>query len=80
MMLLPYRGRKSGQAYTVPMINFWIQDQDGEFIATTSKKGRIWWRNIWMWELTSVVLSTWMISLQLQPAQFSWSPDQKMIN
>lgn len=46
MMLMTYKGRKSGQVFSVPMNYFRIRDQSGEFLATTSKKERVWWRNL----------------------------------
>ncbi|MBN1668850.1 MAG: nitroreductase family deazaflavin-dependent oxidoreductase [Anaerolineales bacterium] len=42
MLLVNYTGRKSGQAYRVP-VNYL---PDGELLYTTSQLSRVWWRNL----------------------------------
>lgn len=42
MMLITYAGRKSGKVYITP-VNF---SRNGDVLTTTSKKNRIWWRNL----------------------------------
>ena len=42
MMLMTYKGRKSGKFYTTPM-NFLPM---GEALYTTSTRERVWWRNL----------------------------------
>ena len=46
MMLITYTGRKSGLQYTTPVNYFPAQDEQGEYLATTSMAERIWWRNL----------------------------------
>ena len=46
MMLMTYTGRKSGRQYEVPMNYFPIHENGSEFLATTSKPERVWWRNL----------------------------------
>ncbi len=43
MMLISYRGRKTGKPYTVPVS--YAVDEDGALL-TTSFKTRAWWRNL----------------------------------
>ena len=46
MMLITYKGRKSGKPYTTPVNYLRIaQDQD-QFLATTSSRDRVWWRSL----------------------------------
>jgi len=46
MMLISFTGRKSGKRYTTP-VNYWhMPDEGGEYLATTSQKDRLWWRNL----------------------------------
>jgi deazaflavin-dependent oxidoreductase (nitroreductase family) len=46
IMLISYTGRKSGQRYSTP-VNYWrMSDEDGEYLATTSQKDRLWWHNL----------------------------------
>jgi deazaflavin-dependent oxidoreductase (nitroreductase family) len=42
MMLITYTGRKSGQAYTIP-VNYL---REGDLFTTTSFRQRTWWRNL----------------------------------
>ncbi len=42
MMLITYTGRKSGQAYTIP-VNYLRTD---DIFTTTSYRQRTWWRNL----------------------------------
>lgn len=42
VMLMTYRGRKSGKSYTVPM-NYHVIDNQ---LYTLSSKDRVWWRNL----------------------------------
>ena len=46
MMLISYEGRKSGKSYSTPVNYLRLQDQEGEFLATTSLRERVWWRNL----------------------------------
>jgi deazaflavin-dependent oxidoreductase (nitroreductase family) len=46
MMLISYTGRKSGKEYTTPVNYFQATDELGDYFATTSKSGRVWWRNL----------------------------------
>ncbi|MBN1146119.1 MAG: nitroreductase family deazaflavin-dependent oxidoreductase [Anaerolineales bacterium] len=46
MMLISYTGRKSGKSYTTPVNYLRMTDERGEFLATTSQKERLWWRNL----------------------------------
>jgi hypothetical protein len=46
MMLISYTGRKSGKAYTIPVNYLRMRDEEGEFLAITSQKERLWWRNL----------------------------------
>jgi deazaflavin-dependent oxidoreductase (nitroreductase family) len=46
MMLITYTGRKSGEQHTTPVNYFPAQDEQGEYLATTSLAERIWWRNL----------------------------------
>jgi len=46
MMLISFTGRKSGKRYATP-VNYWrMADEHGEYLATTSQKDRLWWRNL----------------------------------
>ena len=42
MMLMTYKGRKSGKSYTTPMNYLAV----GEVLYTISSRDRIWWRNL----------------------------------
>jgi len=42
MMLMTYKGRKSGQSFTVPMNYLAI----GDALYTISTRERVWWRNL----------------------------------
>ena len=46
MMLISYTGRKSGKSYTTPVNYLRMKDERGDFLATTSQKERVWWRNL----------------------------------
>jgi len=46
MMLITYRGRKSGKKYSTPVNYFPARDEQGEYLATTSLAERTWWRNL----------------------------------
>jgi deazaflavin-dependent oxidoreductase (nitroreductase family) len=46
MMLISYAGRKSGKLYTTPVNYLRLQDQEGEFLAITSLRERVWWHNL----------------------------------
>ena len=46
MMLISYTGRKSGNSYTIPVNYLRMRDEEGEFLAITSQKERVWWRNL----------------------------------
>jgi deazaflavin-dependent oxidoreductase (nitroreductase family) len=46
MMLISYTGRKSGKSYTIPVNYLCMEDEEGEFLAITSQKERVWWRNL----------------------------------
>ena len=46
MMLITYTGWKSGKTYTVPVNYYRVQGNTGEYIATTSKRDRVWWRSL----------------------------------
>ena len=42
MLLISYRGRRSGKPYTVP-VNF---IREGDILLVTSYRNRTWWRNL----------------------------------
>lgn len=42
LMLITYRGRKSGKTYTMP-VNY---VRDGDVLIVVSEADRIWWRNL----------------------------------
>jgi deazaflavin-dependent oxidoreductase (nitroreductase family) len=42
MMLMTYKGRKSGKGYTIPMNYLEI----GDVLYTISSRERVWWRNM----------------------------------
>lgn len=42
MMLMTYRGRKSGMSYTIPMSYL----ENGDVLYTISSRDRVWWRNL----------------------------------
>lgn len=42
MMILTYRGRKSGKTYSTPVSYL----QEGQTLTTTSSRERTWWRNL----------------------------------
>jgi deazaflavin-dependent oxidoreductase (nitroreductase family) len=42
MMLMTYKGRKSGKTYTVPMGYL----ENGDALYTISSRDRVWWRNL----------------------------------
>jgi deazaflavin-dependent oxidoreductase (nitroreductase family) len=42
MMLMTYRGRKSGKSYTIPMSYL----ENGDVLYTISSRDRVWWRNL----------------------------------
>lgn len=46
MMIINFRGRKSGKAYSTPVNYFRASDEQGEFLVTFSKPERVWWRNL----------------------------------
>jgi deazaflavin-dependent oxidoreductase (nitroreductase family) len=46
MMLISYTGRKSRKRYTTPVNYLRMSDEYGEYLATTSQKDRLWWRNL----------------------------------
>jgi len=45
-MLMTYTGRKSGKTFTTPMNYLRMQDDEGEYLLTTSTRERTWWRNL----------------------------------
>jgi deazaflavin-dependent oxidoreductase (nitroreductase family) len=45
-MLMTYQGRKSGKTYTTPVNYLRMQDSEGQYLLTTSKRDRTWWRNL----------------------------------
>ena len=46
MMLITYKGRKSGKPYSTPVNYLELEDTEGKYLATMSLKGRVWWRNL----------------------------------
>jgi len=44
--LITYTGQKSGNKFTTPVYYLSFQDSGGEFLATTSQRDRVWWRNL----------------------------------
>ena len=46
MMLISFRGRKSGKAYSTPVNYFRAPGEQGEYLVTFSKPERVWWRNL----------------------------------
>jgi deazaflavin-dependent oxidoreductase (nitroreductase family) len=45
-MLITYKGRKSGKAFTTPVNYLRLSDEQGEYLATTSYRERTWWRSL----------------------------------
>ena len=46
LMLITYKGRKSGKPYSTPVNYLELEDIEGKYLATMSLKGRVWWRNL----------------------------------
>ena len=46
MMLVTVTGRKSGKQFTTPVNFLRLEDDSGEYLLTTSLRGRTWWRNL----------------------------------
>ncbi len=46
MMIISFRGRKSGKAYSTPVNYFRAPGEQGEYLVTFSKPERVWWRNL----------------------------------
>ena len=46
MMLIIYKGRKSGKTYSTPVNYLELVDTEGKYLAAMSLKGRVWWRNL----------------------------------
>ena len=45
-MIISFRGRKSGKAYSTPVNYFRAPGEQGEYLVTFSKPERVWWRNL----------------------------------
>lgn len=46
MMIISFRGRKSGKGYSTPVNYFRAPGEQGEYLVTFSKPERVWWRNL----------------------------------
>ena len=46
MMLITYTGRKSGEKFTTPVNYLSMKQDEHQFLATTSMRERVWWRNL----------------------------------
>lgn len=46
MMLISYKGRRSGQQYTTPVNYLDVSDNGVAVLYTTSYRDRVWWRNL----------------------------------
>ncbi|HSQ25896.1 MAG TPA: hypothetical protein VLM80_02115 [Anaerolineales bacterium] len=46
MMIISFRGRKSGKAYSTPVNYFLAPGEQGEYLVTFGKPERVWWRNL----------------------------------